>query len=233
MKPKKQNQNEGSGAPDAGYDHYSSPIEKRVEILAGDPVRFFLSPVVFLRRGEERIELLDQYLEECIKDEKYELCLRIRQVQRQLLQKIWMRKNPVRPETGPVTMLLRLFRLEYQVPVYEVECDFADDPVTVFRSLQGKQRKDFVRPLILKPDDPDLPMLVYSSFPFPVEQICITRFTRRIERLGVLTPSGTCGQFIQSFTGHAMVILAPVGFMKKYGIDLVCTDIEFSMAVPY
>ena len=83
------------------------------------------------------------------------------------------------------------------------------------------------------PDDPDLPMLVNSSFPFPVEQICITRFTRRIERLGALMPSETCGQFIQSFTGHGMVILAPAGFMKKYGIDHVCTDIEVSMSIPY
>jgi hypothetical protein len=194
---------------------------------------FFLSPGIFISRGEQRIELLDRYLEECIKDEKNELCLRIRQVQRQLLQKIWMHKNPVRPETGPVTMLLRIFRPSFLVPVYEVECDFADDPVTVFQSLQMKKEKDFVRPMILKPDDPDLPMLVYSSFPFPVEQICITRFTRRIERLGVLRPSGTCRQFIQSFTGHGMVILAPAGFMKKYGIDLVSTDIEVSMSVPY
>jgi len=144
-----------------------------------------------------------------------------------------MRKNPVRPETGPVTMLLRIFRPSFLVPVYEVECDFADDPVTIFQSLRMKKEKNFVRPLILKPDDPDLPMLVNSSFPFPVEQICITRFTRRIERLGALMPSETCGQFIQSFTGHGMVILAPAGFMKKYGIDHVCTDIEVSMSIPY
>ena len=233
MGPDNENQKEGSRTSDAGYAHYSSPIEKKIEILAGDPVRFFLSPGIFIRRGEQRIELLDQYLEECIKDEKYELCLRIRQVQRLLLLKIWRQKNPVRPEAGPVTMMLRIYRSEFRVPVYEVECDFADDSVTVFKSLQEKKRKDFVRPLILKPDDPDLPMLVYSSFPFPVEQICITRFTRRIERIGVITPSETCGQFIQSFTGHAMVILAPAGFMKKYGIDLVCTDIEFSLSVPY
>jgi hypothetical protein len=76
-------------------------------------------------------------------------------------------------------------------------------------------------------------MLVYSSFPFPVEQICITRSTHRIERMGRLAPSETCGQFIQSFTGHAMVILAPAGFMKKYGIDLFSTDVEFSLAAPY
>ena len=232
MKPKKQRRNQGRASRDAGYDSYSSSVEEMVEILANDPVRFFLSPNIFVGRGEPRIELLDRYLEECIKEEKYELCHRIRQVQRQLLLKIWMRKNPVRPETGPVRMLLRIFR-DVRTPVSEVECDFADDPVTVFRSLQGKQRKDFVRPLILKPDDPDLPMLVSSSFPFPVEQICITRSTRRIERLGVLTPSETCGQFIQSFTGHAMVILAPAGFMKKYGIDLFSTDVEFSLAAPY
>lgn len=118
-------------------------------------------------------------------------------------------------------------------PPYEVECDLADDPLPVFRSLQKKRQRDFVRPLVLKPDDPDLPMLVSSSFPFPVDQICITRFTCRIEKLGTLAPSETCGQFIQSFTGHSMVVLAPAGFIKKYGIDRYKTFVEFSMALPY
>jgi len=161
------------------------------------------------------------------------LCHRIRQVQRLLLRKAWLEKNPVRPEEGSARVNLRIFRPRVTVPVYEVECDLADDPVAAFKSLQTKPRNEFVRPLILKPDDPDLPMLVYSSFPYPVEQICITRSTRRIEKLGTLAPSATCGQFIQSFTGHSMVILAPEGFMKKYKIDRIETDIEISLAVPY
>ncbi|MFZ2339607.1 MAG: hypothetical protein WAW07_07790 [Bacteroidales bacterium] len=66
-----------------------------------------------------------------------------------------------------------------------------------------------------------------------MEQICITRSTRRIEKPGTLTPTITCGQFIQSFTGHSMVILAPEGFMKKYKIDRIGTDIEISLAIPY
>ena len=213
--------------------HYSFSLEDRVEILAQDPVRFFTSANAWCGRGESRLEILDGYLEEALQDEKYGLCQRIRQVQRLLLRKAWLGKNPVRPEEGPVRVNLRIFRPLVTVPVYEVTCDLADDPVAAFRSLQMKPRNEFVRPLVLKPDDPDLPMLVYSSFPYPVEQICITRSTRRIEKLGTLAPSTTCGQFIQSFTGHSMVILAPEGFMKKYKIDRIETDIEISLAVPH
>ena len=220
MGPDKHKSNEGSNSRPEGNAHYSFSLEERVEILAQDPVRFFTSANAWCGRGECRMEILDGYLEEALKDEKYGLCHRIRQVQRLLMRKAWMEKNPARPEEGPVRVNLRIFRPRLTVPVYEVECDLADDPVAAFRSLQRVQRKDFVRPLILKPDDPDLPMLVYSSFPFPVEQICITRFTRRIEKLGTIAPSATCGQFIQSFTGHSMIILAPEGFIKKYRINV-------------
>ena len=233
MGPDKYRRNKGSDSRPEETAHYSFSLEDRVEILAKDPVRFFTSANVWCGRGEYRLEILDGYLDEALEDEKYELCHRIRQVQRLLLRKAWLEKNPVRPEEGPTRVNLRIFRPRVTVPVYEVECDLADDPVAAFRSLQMKPRREFVRPLILKPDDPDLPMLVYSSFLYPVEQICITRSTRRIEKLGTLAPSTTCGQFIQSFTGHSMVILAPRGFMKKYKIDRIETDIEISLAVPY
>ena len=233
MGPDNHKRNEGPNFRPDRTDHYSFSLEERVEILAKDPVRFFTSANAWCGRGEYRLEILDRYLEEALKDEKYRLCNRIRQVQRFLLRKAWLEKNPVRPEEGPVRVSLRIFRPRISVPVYEVECDLADDPVTAFRSLQRVQRKDFVRPLILKPDDPDLPMLVYSSFLFPVEHICITRFTRRVEKLGTIAPSTTCGQFIQSFTGHSLVILAPEGFIKKYKINRIDTDTEFNMVVPY
>ena len=233
MGPDRNRSNKGPDLRPESIAHYSFSLEDRVEILARDPVRFFTSSNVWCGRGESRLEILDEYLGEALKDEKYGLCHRIRQVQRFLLRKAWLEKNPVRPEEGPVRVNLRIFRPLVTVPVYEVTCDLADDPVAAFRSLQMKPRTEFVRPLILKPDDPDLPMLVYSSFHYPVEQICITRSTRRIEKLGTLAPSTTCGQFIQSFTGHSMVILAPEGFMKKYKIDRIETDIEISLAIPY
>ncbi len=233
MGPDKHKRNEDPNYRPDRINHYSFSLEDRVEIMAQDPVRYFISANAWCSRGESRLEILDKYLEEALKDEKYGLCHRIRQVQRLLLRKAWLEKNPVRPEDGPVRVNLRIFRPRVTVPVYEVECDLADDPVAAFKSLQMKPRKEFVRPLVLKPDDPDLPMLVYSSFPYPVEQICITRSTRRIEKLGTIAPSTTCGQFIQSFTGHSMVILAPEGFMKKYKIDRIETDIEISLAVPY
>jgi len=233
MGPDRNRSNKGPDFRPESIAHYSLSLEDRVEILAQDPVRYFTSSNAWCSRGESRLEILDGYLEEALKDEKYGLCHRIRQVQRLLLRKAWLEKNPVRPEEGSARVNLRIFRPRVTVPVYEVECDLADDPVAAFKSLQTKPRNEFVRPLILKPDDPDLPMLVYSSFPYPVEQICITRSTRRIEKLGTLAPSATCGQFIQSFTGHSMVILAPEGFMKKYKIDRIETDIEISLAVPY
>lgn len=233
MGPDRNRSNKGPDFRPESIAHYSFSLEDRVEILARDPVRYFTSSNVWCERGESRLEILDEYLGEALKDEKYGLCHRIRQVQRFLLRKAWLEKNPARPEEGPVRVNLRIFRPLVTVPVYEVTCDLADDPVAAFRSLQMKPRKEFVRPLILKPDDPDLPMLVYSSFHYPVEQICITRSTRRIEKLGTLAPSTTCGQFIQSFTGHSMVILAPEGFMKKHKIDRIETDIEISLAIPY
>ncbi len=233
MGPDRNRSNKGPDFRPESIAHYSFSLEDRVEILARDPVRYFTSSNIWCERGESRLEILDEYLGEALKDEKYGLCHRIRQVQRLLLRKAWLEKNPVRPEEGSARVNLRIFRPRVTVPVYDVECDLADDPVAAFKSLQMKPRKEFVRPLVLKPDDPALPMLVYSSFPYPVEQICITRSTRRIEKLGTLAPSTTCGQFIQSFTGHSMVILAPEGFMKKYKIDRIENHIEISLAVPY
>ena len=171
MGPDRNRSNKGPDFRPESIAHYSFSLEDRVEILARDPVRYFTSSNVWCERGESRLEILDEYLGEALKDEKYGLCHRIRQVQRFLLRKAWLEKNPARPEEGPVRVNLRIFRPLVTVPVYEVTCDLADDPVAAFRSLQMKPRKEFVRPLILKPDDPDLPMLVYSSFPYPVEQI--------------------------------------------------------------
>jgi hypothetical protein len=233
MGPNNQNRKEDSSPLEAGYSHYSSPIEERVEILAQDPVRFFLSQTVWCERGEQRIDILEGYLEHCIKTEKYELCIRIREVQRLLLQKIWRDKNPVRPEEGPVRVYCIISGTNIYDQVHEVECDLADNPGKVFRSLEAKKPREFIRPLVLKPDSPDIPMMVYSSFPFTVEQICITRATRRVENISKISLSKSGGPFIQSFTGHEYVIIAPVGFIEDYEIEVGVTSVDIRNVVPF
>jgi hypothetical protein len=233
MGPIDQHRRENSSPNASGHPHFSTSIEERIEILAQDPYRFYLAPTVFYYRGEQRIDLLDQYLDECIMNEKYELCSRIRKVQRLLLQKIWRDKNPVRPEVGPVRVQCIFSGMDRDVQDHDVECDLADDPMTIFRSIDMKKLQEFIRPLILKPYSPDIPMLVYSSFPFPVEQICVTRSTGWVENISRISPSKGSGPFIQSFTGHSMVILAPKGFIKKHRIEVGVTSVELINVVPY
>ena len=67
-----------------GWRHLNASLEEKVEILSKNPYRFYIYPNVWTFRGEARIKLLEDFLREAERLERYELCARILEVHAQL-----------------------------------------------------------------------------------------------------------------------------------------------------
>jgi len=68
-----------------GIDHVFGTDAEKVEILAGNPYRFYLSEYgVWMLRGTNRLELLDEIYQTALTKEDYPLCKRINEVKEQL-----------------------------------------------------------------------------------------------------------------------------------------------------
>ncbi len=70
------------------FHHPHASIDQKVEILAKDPYRFYLDTKAWINRSNKRIILLEELMDLALKEEKYELCIRIEEV-KEVLSKIY------------------------------------------------------------------------------------------------------------------------------------------------
>lgn len=73
--------------PHPKYSHVYATLEERVEILARNPYRFYISIGVWTFQDIHRLESLDECLEIALAQERHELCARILEVKGILSEK--------------------------------------------------------------------------------------------------------------------------------------------------
>jgi hypothetical protein len=71
-----------------GWKHLNASLRDKVEILAQNPYRFYISPYVWTFRGPTRLEILSGFLAEAEAAEDFELCARILEVEKALTSQI-------------------------------------------------------------------------------------------------------------------------------------------------
>jgi len=71
-----------------GWKHLNASLRDKVEILAQNPYRFYITPYVWTFRGPTRLEILSGFLTEAEAAEDFELCARILEVEKALASQI-------------------------------------------------------------------------------------------------------------------------------------------------
>ncbi|MEI6596342.1 MAG: hypothetical protein WCO28_12325 [Bacteroidota bacterium] len=108
----------------------------------------------------------------------------------------------------------------------QLVCELAASTIEIYQSLNYRSKKDFKIPLVLQFESSIVQSLSLQNFSFPVEQICIDYRDGKAKKAGLIRPAKTPGKFIHGYSEFSLVILAPVGTIKKLGITVdltVCT----------
>ena len=116
-------------------------------------------------------------------------------------------------------------QLKTKDPEKAISCEFAESVIEIFQSLNFRNEKDFKIPLVLKIEDANIQSFVLTNYSFPVEHICIGE-KNIVDKTYTVFVSNTTAPFVQSFSGFKFVLLAPVGFIKKYKIKEKGTTIS-------
>ena len=108
-------------------------------------------------------------------------------------------------------------QLKTKVAEKVITCELAESVVELFQSLNFRKAKDFTVPLVLKIENPNIQSSVLTNYFFPVEHICIDE-NNIVDKTYTQFVSKTTAPFVQSFSGFKLIVLAPVGFVKKYKV---------------
>ena len=108
-------------------------------------------------------------------------------------------------------------QLKTKVAEKVITCELAESVIEIFQSLNFRIEKDFTIPLVLKIEDANIQSFVLTNYFFPVEHICIDEHNI-VDKTYTQFVSKTTAPFVQSFSGFKLIVLAPVGFVKKYTI---------------
>ena len=98
-----------------------------------------------------------------------------------------------------------------------ITCELAESVIEIFQSLNFRKAKDFTIPLVLKIENHNIQSFVLTNYFFPVEHICIDEH-HIVDKTYTQFVSKTTAPFVQSFSAFKLIILSPVGFIKKYKI---------------
>ena len=109
----------------------------------------------------------------------------------------------------------------------EITCELASSAIEIFQSLTFRKETDFIIPLILKFSNPNVQSFALSNYDFAVEHICVDE-TNLVDKIYVQPSSKSKAQFIQAYSSFSFIILAPVGFIKKYRIQEKITSITLT-----
>jgi hypothetical protein len=98
--------------------------------------------------------------------------------------------------------------------------ELASSDVEIFQSLNYRAAKDFKSPLVLQFSNPLIQSLSLQQFKFDAEQILIEEASNVVRGVQLIKKSKSNGKYVQAYAGFSLAILAPVGFSKKFGIEL-------------
>ena len=108
-------------------------------------------------------------------------------------------------------------QLKTKVAEKVITCELAESIIEIFQSLNFRKAKDFTIPLVLKIENPNIQSFVLTNYFFPVEHICVDEYNI-VDKTYTQFVSKTTAPFVQSFSAFKLIVLAPVGFVKKYKI---------------
>ena len=108
-------------------------------------------------------------------------------------------------------------QLKTKVAEKVITCELAESVIEIFQSVNFRKAKDFTNPLVLKIENPNIQSFVLTNYFFPVEHICIDE-NDIVDKTYTQFVAKTTAPFVQSFSGFKLIVLAPVGFLKKYKI---------------
>ena len=108
-------------------------------------------------------------------------------------------------------------QLKTKVAEKVITCELAESVIEIFQSLNFRKTKDFTIPLVIKIENPNIQSFVLTNYFFPVEHVCIDEHNI-VDKTYTQFVSKTTAPFVQSFSAFKFIILAPVGFVKKYKI---------------
>ena len=98
-----------------------------------------------------------------------------------------------------------------------ITCELAESVIEIFQSLNFRKAKDFTIPLVLKIENANIQSFVLTNYFFTVEHICVDE-NNIVDKTYTQFVSNATAPFVQSFSVFKFIILAPVGFIKKYKI---------------
>jgi hypothetical protein len=108
-------------------------------------------------------------------------------------------------------------QLKTKVAEKVITCELAESVIEIFQSLNFRKAKGFTTPLVLKIENANIQSFVLTNYFFSVEHICIEEHSI-VDKTYTQFVSKTTAPFVQSFSGFKLIVLAPVGFIKKYKI---------------
>ena len=116
-------------------------------------------------------------------------------------------------------------QLKTKVAEKVITCELAESVIEIFQSLNFRKTKDFTVSLVLKIENPNIQSFVLTNYFFPVEHICIDEHNI-VDKTYTQFVSKTTAPFVQSFSAFKLILLSPVGLIKKYKIKEKDTTIS-------
>ena len=74
-----------------------------------------------------------------------------------------------------------------------LEAELAASEIEIFQSLNYRQPVEFIQPLVLRFDNPDIQYFSMQSFAFPVVQVCAERKTGLVKRVAPIVAQASIG----------------------------------------
>ena len=107
-----------------------------------------------------------------------------------------------------------------------LEAELASSAIEIYQSLNYRQPDEFIQPLALRFQDPNIQYFSRQSFAFPVVQVCCEKKTGLVKRVApIAAQANTDGNFIQCYSEFLLVLFlhlnAPVLKHIKTGITLI------------
>jgi len=107
-----------------------------------------------------------------------------------------------------------------------LEAELASSEIEIFQSLNYRQPDEFIQPLVLQFENPDIQYFSMQSFTFPVVQVCAERKTGLVKRVASIPAQANAGgNFIQCYSEFLLVMFLhpnhPVLKQIKTGVTTI------------
>ncbi|MCA2856519.1 MAG: hypothetical protein IM449_16915 [Microcystis sp. M065S1] len=109
-----------------------------------------------------------------------------------------------------------------------LEAELASSEIEIYQSLNYRQPEEFIQPLVLRFQNPNIQYFSRQSFAFPVIQVCAERKTGLVKRVApIAAQANTDGNFIQCNSEFLLVLFLPTNAPVLKQIKTGVTTIRF------